>query len=409
MPAKKRPKPLYQRGKYSLYRRPDRANLEIVWYDDERKRERSASAGTADVAEGKLALDRQYLNDGGHGLCPTCHRPMVDESPFLSRAIVDYLLSKEGTAGYRATSSRLAQAVAYIAETGPAVRCAQADATWIGKYRAWLATRPVFDRSDAKIGTYSLGHIEGCVRQLAAAINATPGQTAQFKAEQPKNVSKSPVYRASIAMLAKMFSYCLRPDGKTEKVRVVQRRERESLLRYLRFAVATWARPDAIFDAGPAQWHREARVFDLNPAGRRQTKKHRPKVPIARQFVPFLDSGEAYLSISVLNGPWARMRKKLGLPGGREAGPKLIRRSMSTLARKILGEEKWPQGQMMLGHVKFSTSDIYAIPDPANLGRALAATEEIISEIESMAPGAFYRIVTANGAPVRAIEGGLST
>jgi len=43
----------------------------------------------------------------------------------------------------------------------------------------------------------------------------------------------------------------------------------------------------------------------------------------------------------------------------------------------------------MLGHQKASTSDIYALFDPANLGLALAVTEQIIEEIETLTPGAF--------------------
>lgn len=122
MPASKRPKPLYQRGDFRLYAREGR-NLEIVWYDEQRKRERSASAGTADVAQGKLALDRHYLEHGGHGICPTRHRPFLEASPLLTRAILDYFLSKEGTPGYKASSTRLTQAVAYLAETNAAVTC----------------------------------------------------------------------------------------------------------------------------------------------------------------------------------------------------------------------------------------------------------------------------------------------
>lgn len=50
---------------------------------------------------------------------------------------------------------------------------------------------------------------------------------------------------------------------------------------------------------------------------------------------------------------------------------------------------------MMLGHVRADISDIYAIRDTANLGLALAATESIIEEVESLAPGAFCREFTA--------------
>jgi hypothetical protein len=62
---------------------------------------------------------------------------------------------------------------------------------------------------------------------------------------------------------------------------------------------------------------------------------------------------------------------------------------MMTLARKRLGEEHWIQGRMMAGHVPMTVSDIYALPDPANLGRALAVTKAIIDEIDQLAPGAF--------------------
>ena len=67
---------------------------------------------------------------------------------------------------------------------------------------------------------------------------------------------------------------------------------------------------------------------------------------------------------------------------------------MATLARKRIGEANWRQGEMMLGHVKASASDLYAIPSPANRGLALAATEAIIGEIEALTPGA-YRNLTA--------------
>ncbi len=87
---------------------------------------------------------------------------------------------------------------------------------------------------------------------------------------------------------------------------------------------------------------------------------------------------------------WEKMRKEVGLPDERgESGAKLIRRFIATLARKRIGEANWRQGEMMLGHVKASISDIYAIPDPANLGLALAATTAIIDEICTLVPGAY--------------------
>ena len=64
---------------FALHRRAGRTNLEIIWYDSERRRERSASAGTDDVAQGRIALDRLYLTQTGHRMCPHCHRPWANE------------------------------------------------------------------------------------------------------------------------------------------------------------------------------------------------------------------------------------------------------------------------------------------------------------------------------------------
>jgi hypothetical protein len=71
-------------------------------------------------------------------------------------------------------------------------------------------------------------------------------------------------------------------------------------------------------------------------------------------------SGEAFLPVSLVHALWAKMRTAVDLPAGPEAGEKLIRRSMATIDRKRVGEANWRQGEMMLGHVNASVSDIYA-------------------------------------------------
>jgi len=411
MPRTKRPKPLYQRGDFRLYERSDRANLEIVWYDGGSRRERSASAGTSDHREAKLELDRLYLKSNGQRICDGCGRPFDgDASPLLLVAIRDYLLNSETKTGYAATKGRLALAAEY-ASSNPTITCAQIDRKWVDGFRKWLSEKPVISTKGNFTRERSLGHIEGCIRQLAAAINATPGQEAQFAAEQARSVSNSPRYRADVKMLAAMFRFCLNPTG--PKVRSEKERDkfieyRANLLAYLRAAVATWARPEEIHDLGQGQWIPSAGVLDLNPPGRRQTRKYRGTIPIPRQFAPFLsDMGQRYLPVPSVRSSWAAMRAEIGLPTERgEAGEKLIRRSMATLARRRIGEANWRQGEMMLGHVKTSTSDIYALPDPANLGLALAATESIIADIEKLVPNAFYRTVTATGNALSVINGG---
>ncbi|WP_226638251.1 hypothetical protein [Novosphingobium profundi] len=97
----------------------------------------------------------------------------------------------------------------------------------------------------------------------------------------------------------------------------------------------------------------------LNLPGRPQTRKYRPTLPRAWQLHAWFDTVEGrFVPVSTVRGAWDNMRKELGLPGRGEAGPKLIRRSMATVARRRLGEAQWVQGEMMLGHKKASTSDL---------------------------------------------------
>jgi hypothetical protein len=325
----------------------------------------------------------------------------------VADAIADYLIVMEGKASEEAARHRLAHVIDYLAETDAGTVCAALNEQWVDKFRAWALERPVRTSKGKYLRERSLAHVEGSVMQLAAAINATPGQKAQFKARQQVDVARSPTYRADVKTIAAMFDYCLRPDGgRSDKERAMIAATRTNLLRYLQLAVASWARPETVLAVKRDQWHAAARVLDLNPARRLRTNKRQPMVPIAAQCAALLDAmNDLWIPVSTIRNSWDKMRAHLGLPDDRQAGPKLIRRSMATLVRRRIGEANWRQGEIMLGHVPFVTSDIYAIPDPANLGLVLGATEEIISEIEALAPGA-YRAVTAANKGLRLVEGG---
>lgn len=393
MPKTRRPKPLYRRGDFSLLPRDGR-NLEIIWYDRDLRRERSISAGTTDLDAGKIALDKQYLLATGGDYAP----PVTRTSPFVSSVIADYQLAHGAQQiSADAIRHRLAHLAAYIATlSDKAVRCDTVDERWIGKFRTWLARQPIPGTARQRAPST----IENSVVQLQAAIRWAR-QVPNFKPIPLTDVTRSPSYRADVATLAAMFRYCIEPLARTDKERRKIIEARANLLAFLRLSVATWGRPDAIMDASTdpsrGQWNAQVRVFNLNPVGRRQTKKRRAMVPVPECIGAWLDT---------INGPvcpkelskatWRRMQAELNIPFDGQGGMKLIRRSVSTLARRQLGEENWVQGRLMLGHVPLTVSDIYALPDPANLGRALAVTKSIIDEIEKLTPRAFYRSVTAS-------------
>lgn len=411
MPATKRPKPIYQRGEYKLVRRPDRANLEICWYDPERKRERSVSAGTGCDAAGRLALDRHYLeHTQGEAICPTCGQVRQGSgSAAVTSAIADYLVMAADKPSIEAIRSRLNHIVGYLVATDQvAVRCVQIDPAWVDRFRKWAIAQPIVSPTGIE-RERSLSTVENSVLQLAAAINEahrrgdTPA-AAKFRATQVRELNRTPQHRSDVREIASMFRYALALDedpDTTEKWLARHRVYRTHLLNYMRAAVATLARPDAILDISTSpdrrQWNSDRRILALNPAQRRQTKKYRPVVPIARQFAPWLDITTGFLiPINSIRSAWESMAQRLALPADGEAGTKLIRRSMAKLLRDRMAKSDWTEIEMMLGHDRFdSVSDIYAPFDPDYLSAARYEIEAIIEEVETLAPGAFYRAITA--------------
>ncbi len=370
------------------------------------------------------ALDRLYLErERGQAVCPTCGKPMDAAAGHLvTQAIADYLVAREGVASIGAIRPRLAHVLDFLDETGRnAMTCDQIDETTIATFRTWSAKRPVIEGVHArKERPRAPGTTEASVRSLAAAINyahnrrETPFKAA-FTALPAATVSRTPTFRADVKQLAAMFRYCTDPrpqNGEvwSDKMHDRQKLHRQNLLRFLQVSVATWCRPDAAHDVSTKperdQWLSNARVLQLNPRGRRQTKKYRPAVPVPDRFACLLDATDGFfVTVDSVRKAFEAMLDELGLPRERETGLKLIRRSVAQICRRKIGEERWRQGEIMLGHAKASTSDLYALFDPANLGVALAATTDLITEIEALAPGAFSPLHTGLTPDLKLIAG----
>jgi hypothetical protein len=320
-------------------------------------------------------------------------------------AIADYLVSKEGKPAHETARARLGHVTNYLTDTDKlSTVCSEIDEDWIDTFRDWALEVPVYDGKDAKGDPKwrprSPGTVEGSVTSFAAAINAAFKRKdslfpAGFTAKKPSEVSRTPSYRADVKTLAAMFRYCVDPQDATEFNTLKRMRmDRAQLHRFLQVSVATWARPDAAHDVSTNrdrdQWHSNARALNLNPKGRPQTKKHRPIVPIGPRMSALFDTTKGfYVSVDSVRRSFEGMQDALQLPRDRETGLKLVRRSMSHIARARLGERDWIEGQIMLGHRKTSTSDIYAPFEVGYLSRALEVTDAIIEEIEALCPGAF--------------------
>jgi hypothetical protein len=403
VPRRAKAKGIYQRGPYWLDwdKRADGSlrspNLAIFWYDAERGKNRSRSTGTPDDAGGRLALDAYYLErTQGSAFCPTCgQRRHAKGRLTVADALADYLAANHARVeALKSIRPRLNHVLDYLDSLDRDAFCDEVNDTWVENMRLWLATRPIVSPK-GKTRERAISTIENSVLQLAAVINAAHKRgdiprPAQFKAHSPKEVNRTPAYRASLDDLIRMFRYA------------VENPRRQNLHRFLVGSVATWARPDAVIDMSSnpkrGQWLPDNRVFRLNPPNRRQTKKYRATIRLPYQVVPWMDGG-----LLVPRNPrtaWRSMGKALSLPTDGESGFKLIRRSVSHLARqsKTVPTDEL---EMQLGHNKLdSVSELYAPFDPDYLGSALAFTERLIDEIEANVPGAFHRKLTGDEADI---------
>lgn len=408
MPRRSKAKGLHHSGRYWLDwdRRSDGTlrspYLAIFWYDTAARRVRSLSTGTDDVEAGRVKLIKHDLTESGAGaFCPTCGQKVGGDADYLlCDAIRDYLAIKDS----KILSAQLDHVLDYIEVIGAqAIRCADVDEDWVSGFRDWSLKQPVvFTSGRVRDEPRALSTIENSVITLAAAINKAKSRgkiadVAQFRPIPTKEINNTPRVRLTVEQMAEAFRYASDPRMKGR---------RRSLHHYLIAAVSTAARPDAVLDISTdpkrEQWLSDSRILSLNPKGRRQTKKYRATIIAPWQFALHLDGCEGFfVPVKDISGAWQTMQSDLGWPSDRQYGTKIIRRSMAKLLRDRLPKADWPEIEMLLGHDKFDqTSDIYAPFDPTYLAAARAEIERIIDEIEALAPGAFHRTNTGDGAVV---------
>lgn len=428
MPRRTKEKGLYQRGAYRLdwdkksdgtLRSPF---LQIYWYDAAARRERQASTGETELGRGRAKLDAYYIErTEGLSYCPTCGQLKSAKGGYsiLDAINVYNTVVADKRSSSKEIRARLTHIIDYLATLpDPDVPCEAIDEDWIEGFRQWAIQRPIISRA-GNARERSLSTVENSVLQLAAAINKAfelrnTTTRARFRAIPPKEVNRTPQMRLTVKQIASCFRYCVSPTSPSDKMRARHIRERAALHRFLMISVATLARPDAAHDVSidpkRSQWNGPTSTLNLNPKGRRQTKKRRAIVPIAHQVTPHLEACLAnyrqrlrkeeagikdgdttspfFVGVKDVGTAWDAMAKdlKFGLAG--EGGMKLIRRSMANelRQRRVPADEI----EVFMGHrVIDSTTELYAPFDPHYLIDARTAIEAIIEEVEGMVPGAF--------------------
>lgn len=421
---------VYQRGPFwlDLVRgadgQPASDRWYIWWYDAAAGRQQRRSTRTSDVRVACDALDAHYL---------AVHRPTGDDQAIYSvyDAMTDYYTEKgqhlPSAEPIRARFKLLTRFLDVEKAAGRIVAPLlpeHIDDRLLDRFRKWGIADPIVARRKDEHGNWVDGKsrkraastVEESVIQLKAALNHAFKQrrTRYVPPLQHKTrdqVTAPRTYRLSLEMIGEMLDYSFRGDSKYagHGDRLLP------LRRYLVAAICTLARPDAIFDLSVdpkrGQWIRDDGLLHLNPAGRVQTKKVRPTLPVVPVLASWLETTDEWFvcrevtrfdpkqkidvieqhSVSGIRTAWDGVCERFKIPDG--WGPKLIRHSMATiLANRGVD---LIQLEMALGHrVLGKTSSRYAIFGPDYLASVRQGIEDVLADLAKGAGQALHAKLT---------------
>lgn len=388
----------------------------IHWYCRSSRRVRRKSSGECDVRLAIEALDRHYL---------AATRPTErDKAAYtVSDAIVDYVLERGSTrVSADAIKARLKLIHRFIEHEANAGRLfdpllpEHIDDGFIESFRAWAIVEPIISyrkmdnewvessRRPRKPST-----VEESVIQLKAALNFAKkrkrtNHIPDFEHKTRAQVTPARNDRLSVDQIADLLNYTVNPQ-RCDEGKYAAPQRLMPLRRYVIAALCTVGRPDAIMDMSvdPArgQWLKDVDLFDLNPAGRIQTKKYRAVIPLTSLLRDWLETTDdkfvcglrntgtkadpflTQYSVGSVKSAWDSARDALGFPLG--WGPKLLRHSMATILanRGVLSDER----KLIMGHeVLQGSQKAYVIFEPDYLRKARQVIEDLIEQLRQKAP-----------------------
>ena len=151
-----------------------------------------------------------------------------------------------------------------------------------------------------------------------------------------------------------------------------------------RFALITLvfaARPEAVRELSGEQYDHRFNLLSFNPKGRRQTKKHRPTLPVPESFRPLLAAWAepGGKLIGGCRGEWAKTCEATGV----HFPPKALRHFMATEMRKA--GVPLEQRELWMGHRRRATNDLYGQFTPDHLQAARDCADAVLTTILRLA------------------------
>lgn len=157
---------------------------------------------------------------------------------------------------------------------------------------------------------------------------------------------------------------------------------------FMLIMIGTACRPDAALSLCSEQLDFENRLIDLNPAGRAQTKKHRPVVKMPETLATILNGAPTGPVITYrgkqvesVKTSWRNLRAELGFD--EKVTPYSIRHTMARYLRSQ-GVSAWEVASQ-LGHKsrEYRTTELYAPFDPSYLSDANQAIERYFDQLRA--------------------------
>ncbi len=293
-------------GGYWLSRRANSDAWCRTWYDKSRRQTRRASLHERDFERAKIALAKWVVENGSPNKDLSSDVPLADVLAFYWLRHAKKLVSARVQRPH----------IDLLNERIGMLTVAEFNAEQQREFVDWMRVER----------DYSDGTIKRVFATVFAAINFAARESRIDVAPRKITLDDSPdrEYCATIEELARFYDV---PKA-------------EHINRFFLMSLATAARPTAVLELTRFQCDLEAGLIDLNPAGRKQTKKRRPIVPmcaIARGVIEATD-GEYIVSfrdkpIRRLQKTWRVAREQADLPS--EFIPYALRHTTATeLARR---------------------------------------------------------------------------
>ena len=344
--------PRFRIGPYWLSQRLGSPTYYATWFDARTRQTKRSSLGTSDLLQAQTKLAEFYVKNSS----PTNQKPA---EMLIATVLLNYWRD-------------------YACNIASSVQTKVALALWQDFCGDAYVSDLTYSRQEEFIvWLKARGYKNAYVSRILSS-----GRAALIRAWKRQQITSVP----------SILDVCDRSDAK-EPYRLNQVQMRKFLT-----AVQTWphletfcmimlntlARPDAVFDLSPAQVSIEDRLINLNPKGRKQTKKFRPKVPLTATLLPYITAKQVDRFVMWRGKPVKSIKKtfalavqRAGLPS--EITPYSLRHTMAKELRKR-SVPPW-EVEGMLGHRRKGVTEDYAVYDPSYLSKGREAIDRYFAEL----------------------------